>query len=232
MRSFTNLRSEMISFLERHISAQRLDAMAIAGLPDGAPAPWIFLSMVRVPAGVVPTLPNGGFVPVHGPTLDGNQQFAQMLQPFGANPRVVPDSHTNNLSPITCKNAAVSPSSLPIANRSGVATAELFAPSPPSPDRTKQILDVIADPAKSHFFNTDCVSCHTETRRAMDLQQIKDIPGINPAALPNGQWNIRNFGWSPSGKGVQATVTRRTANETASVVTFINSEVVVAKQPN
>ena len=228
----TNLRSEMISFLERHISAQRLDAMAIAGLPDGAPAPWIFLSMVRVPAGVVPTLPNGGFVPVHGPTLDGNQQFAQMLQPFGANPRVVPDSHTNNLSPITCKNAAVSPSSLPIANRSGVATAELFAPSPPSPDRTKQILDVIADPAKSHFFNTDCVSCHTETRRAMDLQQIKDIPGINPAALPNGQWNIRNFGWSPSGKGVQATVTRRTANETASVVTFINSEVVVAKQPN
>jgi len=58
-----------------------------------------------------------------------------------------------------------------------------------------------------------------------------DIPGINPAALPSGQWNIRNFGWSPSGKGAQATVTRRTANETASVVTFINSE-VVAKQPN
>ena len=226
-----NLRSEIISLLEKHISGQRLDAMAIAGLPGGAPAPWIFLSMVKVPGDIVPTLPNGGFIPVHGPTLDGNQQFAQMLQPSGTNPRVVPDPHTNNLSPITCKNAAVSQSSLPIANRNGVATSELFALSPPSPDRTKQILDVIADPGKSHFFNTDCISCHTETRRAMDLQKIKDIPGINPTTLPNGQWNIRNFGWSPSNKGAQATITRRTANETASVVTFINSR-VLAKQQN
>jgi hypothetical protein len=227
----TNLRGEILSFLEKHISGQRLDAMAIAALPDAAPAPWIFLSMVKIPAGLVPALPNGGFIAVHGPTLDGGQQFAQMLQPSGTNPRVVPDPHTNNLSPITCKNAAVSPSSLPIANRNGVATAELFALSPPSPDRTKQVLDVIADPAKSHFFNTDCISCHTETRRAMDLQNIKDIPGINSATLPNGQWNIRNFGWSPSSKGAHATVTRRTANETASVVSAINSG-VLAKRPN
>ena len=226
----TNLRGEIITFLQKHISADRLDAMAIAGLPSGAPAPWIFLSMVKVPAGVVPALPNGGFAPVHGPTLDGNQQFAQMLQPFGTNPRVVPDPHTNNLNPITCKNATVSPSSLPIADRNGVATAELFAPSPPSPDRARQILDVIADPSKSHFFNTDCVSCHTESRRAMDLQNLKDIPGINPANLPNGQWNIRNFGWSPSNKGAQATITRRTANETASVVDFVNSEVLAKQQ--
>jgi len=224
-----NLRLEIKAFLERHISGPRLAAMAIAGLPSGKPAPWIFLSILGVPPGAVPALPNGGFVPVHGPTLDG-QQFAQMLEPFGTNPRVVPDPHTNNLNPITCKNAAVSSSSLPIASRNGVATAELFAPSPPSPDRTKQILDVIADPAKSHFFNTDCVSCHTETRRTMDLQNIKDIPGINAANLPNGQWNIRNFGWSPSNKGAQATITRRTANETASVIAFINSEVLAKQQ--
>jgi hypothetical protein len=222
----TNLRGELLSFLEKHISGQRLDAMAIAGLPAGAPAPWIFLSMVKVRGGIVPALPNGGFIPVHGPTLDGNQQLAQLLQPFGTNPRVVPDPHTNNLNPITCKNAAVSPSSLPIANRNGVATAELFAPTPPSADRIQQILDVIPDPTKSHFFNTDCVSCHTETRRVMDLQNVKDIPGINSANLPNGQWNIRNFGWSPSGKGVQPTVTRRTANETAAVVAFINAELL------
>src|SRR5258707_3840606 len=99
--------------------------MAIAGLPAGAHAPWIFLSMVEVPAGLDPALPNGGFVPVHGPTLDG-QQFAQMLEPVGTAPRVVPAPNTNNLNPITCKNAAVSAASLPIPKPSGVSTTELF----------------------------------------------------------------------------------------------------------
>jgi mono/diheme cytochrome c family protein len=166
----------------------------------------------------------GHFGPAHGPTLDGNLQFAQMLNPVGANPRVVPEPHTNNLNPITCKNAAVSATSLPIAQRNGVATSAAFATPPPSPDQAKQILDTIADPTKSFFFNTDCISCHTETRRTMELLNVKEIPGINPAALPNGPWDVRNFGWGDAGKaGMQATVTRRTANETAAVVTFINS---------
>jgi len=229
LTTVNNLSLEIKSFLQKHISGSRLAAMAIAGLPSGTPAPWIFVSMVGVPPGVVPALPNGGFVPVHSPTLDG-QQFAQMLEPAGTAPRVVPAPNTNNLNPITCKNAAVSPASLPIARRSGVSTTQLFlTPSPPA-ERAKEILDVIADPTKSHFFNTDCVSCHTETRRAMDLLKVTDIPGVNQTALPNGQWNIRNFGWSPSTKGVQATVTRRTAAETAAVVTFINSELLAQRQ--
>ena len=212
-----SVRNEMLSFLERHISAQRLGSMAIAGLPANAPAPWIFLSILGDRA--------GHFGPAHGPTLDGAQQFAQMLNPAGTNPRVVPEPHTNNLNPITCKNAAVSPTSLPIAQRSGVSTSTAFATPAPSADQTKQILDTIADPTKSFFFNTDCISCHTETRRTMDLLKVTDIPGINPAALPNGQWDVRNFGWGDAGKaGMQATVTRRTANETAAVVTFINAE--------
>jgi hypothetical protein len=227
----SNVRLEIKAFLERHISGLRLDAMAIAGLPAGKAAPWIFLSMVELPAGVDPTLPNGGFDPVHGPTLDG-QQFAQMLEPSSSVPRVVPEPHTNNLNPITCKNAAVSPTSLPVTNRSGVSTADLFDHPIPASDKIKEILDTIADPAKSHFFNTDCISCHTETRRTMELLNIKDIPGIDSAALPNGPWDVRNFGWSPSGKGpAQATVTRRTAAETAAVVNFINSE-LLAKQGN
>jgi hypothetical protein len=221
-----NFRNKLRSFLEKHISGQRLDAMSIAGLPSGAPAPWIFLSMAKIPGGIVAGLPGGGFVAVHGSSLDGNQQFAQMLQPVGTNPRVLPDPHTNNLNLNSCRNGTVSPTSLPIGNRNAIATAELFATPPPSPERTKQILDVISDPTKSHFFNTDCVSCHTETRRAMDLQNVKDISGVNPSALPSGQWNVRNFGWSPSANAPQATVTRRTANETASVVNFINSEVL------
>src|SRR5271165_7091939 len=45
------VRNEMLAFLERHISAQRLGSMAIAGLPAGAPAPWIFLSLLGDHAG-------------------------------------------------------------------------------------------------------------------------------------------------------------------------------------
>jgi hypothetical protein len=61
----------------------------------------------------------------------------------------------------------------------------------------------------------------------MDLLGITEIPGIDTAVLPNGQYNVRNFGWSPPIEGpVQGTVTRRTAAETAAVVTFINSKVL------
>jgi len=131
-------RGEIVSFLQKHISGDRLDGTAIAALPSGAPAPWIFLSLLKVPKGVVPSLLNGGFVPLHGPTLDGSdQQFAELLQRAGTIPRVVSEPHTNNLNPITCNNASVSATSIPIASRNGVATAELFAATPPTPERTK-----------------------------------------------------------------------------------------------
>jgi hypothetical protein len=226
----SDFRHEIKSFLEKYISSGHLDAMAIAGLPAGAHEPWIFLSMTEVPPGFDPALPNGGFDPVPGPTLDGNQ-FAQMLEPEKSVPRVVPAPHTNNLNQITCKNAAA-PASPPIADRSGVSTADLFVNPAPPADKTKQILDVIADPTKSHFFNTDCVSCHTETRRSMELLNTKDIPGIDSAVLPNGPWDVRNFGWAPpAAKGpFHAEVTRRTATETSAVVTFINSELLAKQQ--
>jgi hypothetical protein len=217
------VRNEMLSILEKHIAAQRLGSMAIAGLPAGAPEPWIFLSMLGDHA--------GHFGPAHGPTLDGNQQFAQMLNAAGTNPRVVPEPQTNNLNPITCKNAAVSPTSLPISARHGVATSTVFGSPAPSADQSKQILDTIADPARSSFFNTDCVSCHTETRRTMELFNVKDIPGIDSTALPSGPWDVRNFGWAPRLlKSAQPTVTRRTAAETAAVVTFINSNLLAKSQ--
>jgi len=210
-----NVRNEMLAFLERQISAQRLGSMAIVGLPSNASKPWIFLSILGDR--------KGNFGAAHGPTLDGDKQFAQMLNPAGTDPRVVPEPHTNNLNTITCKNAAVLPTSLPIAQRRGVSTSEVFATPALSADQTKQILDTIADPTRSFFFNTDCVSCHTET----DLFKVTNIPGINPAALPTGQWDVRNFGWSPTGKGpAQPRVTRRTAAETGAVVTFINSEII------
>ena len=225
----SNVRSEMKAILERHLSSQRLAAMAIMGLPDNAPEPWIFLSMQFVPPGAVPQLPNGGFVPVHGPTLDG-KQFAQLLEPAGSSPRVVPQPHTNNLAPITCVNAAVSVDALPVNQRKGVATADLPAdPVRTAADKAKvlTVLNTIADPTKSHFFNTDCVSCHTETRRALELLQPRDVPKIAAAPLPNGPWNVRNFGWSPLVEGDAAgTVSRRTAAETKAVVDFINAKLL------
>jgi hypothetical protein len=221
-----NVRQEMKAFLERHLSAQRLDDMAIMGLPAGASRPWIFLSMVNLPPGVLPSLPNGGFVPVHGPTLDG-QQFAELLNPAGSPQRVVPAPHTNNLAPITCVNAALPTAGPPIAERHGSSTADVFGSPVPSSDKVRDILDLIADPNRSHFFNTDCISCHTETRRSMELLNIRDVPGIDSTVLPNGQWNVRNFGWSPPIEGpLQGTVTRRAANETGAVVKFINETLI------
>jgi hypothetical protein len=194
------------------------------GLPSGQAFPWIFLSMVGVPPNTVPALPAGGFVPVPGPALDG-QQFAELFQPAGSTPRVVPEPHANNRNAITCRNGAA-PGGLPVAQRAGVSTADIFAQPTMSAVDTRQIQDRIADPTQSHFFNTDCVSCHTETRGAMNLGSFADAR-LDPGVLPNGNWNVRNFGWSPPSEGpIQATATRRTAAETNAVVSFINSEIL------
>ncbi len=222
----SNFRQEIKAFLERHISGERLDIISIAGIPTSEPARWIFLSMAKVPAGLIPILPNGGFVPAPASSLDG-MQFAEMQDQEDMGHRVVPQPHTNNLNPITCKSGAASPTSLPVNQRKGVSTSDLFVDPPPSAARVKEVLDVIIDPNKSHIFNTDCVSCHSETRLAVELLGVKDVPGMDPAVLPNDSWEVRNFGWAPGAKGVvQATVARRTAAETAADVAFINSELL------
>jgi len=230
-----NMRAEIKAILERHLSAQRLRQMAVMGLPSGAVDPWIFLAMQFLPPQALPPeltqrMPNGGFVPVPGPTLDG-KQFAQMMQREGAKPRVVPAPHTNNLAPITCINAAVPANGPPVAERKGVSTAGLPSSLPgSSADRAKvrDALNTIADPEKSHFFNTDCVSCHTETRRALELLKPGEVPKIAAAPLPNGPWNVRNFGWSPLIEGDAAgTVSRRTATETKAAVDFVNAKLLV-----
>ena len=75
----------MKAILERHLSSARIGAMAIMGLPANASEPWIFLSMQFVPPGLVPQLPNGGFIPVHGPTLDG-RTIRSDVESVGTNP--------------------------------------------------------------------------------------------------------------------------------------------------
>lgn len=217
------VKQEMLAFLERHVSAPRLSAMAVMGLPPQAVAPWIFVSMLGVPPGADPTLPQGGYIAVHSPTLDGTQ-IAQMLTPLGDSPRVVPAPHTFNSQPITCLSGVQGPAAVPVATRQGFATAEILNNTALSAARVKTILARIEDPTASHFFNTDCVSCHTETRLGMERLNATSVPGLDPAVMPNGPYNVRNFGWSPPIEGpVQGTATRRTAAETQAVVEFINN---------
>jgi hypothetical protein len=204
-------------FLETHLASARLSAMAVMGLAD--PEPWIFIAMVKPAPGLV--------LPVPGPTLNG-AQVAQMLN-FRGGPQVVPAPVTNNQNPITCRHAALQKPPQPASERKGVATAE-FLNGDASEARVREIVDIIADPTKSHFFNTDCISCHTDT--AQPLSRFKGkfkFDGVAEAVLPRDNWNVRNFGWFAStfrpGPPVP-TATRRTATETAEVVEFINRELL------
>jgi hypothetical protein len=110
-----------------------------------------------------------------------------------------------------------------------VATAE-FLNGKASASRIREIVDIVADPKQSHFFNTDCISCHTDTAQPLiRLGKKFTVPGVASAVLPKENWNVRNFGWFTSflrGGPAVPTVTRRTATETAEVVEFINRELL------
>ena len=214
-------RNALKGLLETYLVSARLTSMAIMGL--AFPEPWIFIAMQKVPVG-------GGqftFVQVPGPTLDG-AQVAQMLN-FRGGPQVVPAPATNNQNPITCRHAAFQKPPQPKSERKGVATAD-FIDGNASEARIREIVDIIADPKKSHFFNTDCISCHTDT--AQPLVRFGNnfkVEGVATAVLPKEDWNVRNFGWFTSflNKGPAVpTATRRTATETAEVVEFINRELL------
>jgi hypothetical protein len=98
----------------------------------------------------------------------------------------------------------------------------------------RDIPDIIANPQRATFFNTDCVSCHTESSRRKELNiQVADneirfvrpagTSGVDESLLPQDEWNVRNFGWFPLG-GTVSTVTLRTANEAAESADYINRE--------
>jgi hypothetical protein len=211
------LRDALVAVLERNLTGQRLTAMALMGLNKNAPEPWVFQAMA---------LQAGVFVSAPGPALDG-AQFAEALGVLPST-RVSPTPAPNNLNPITCKFGGA----VPVPQRRGLATTALFKlgdsklTNPAKIAAVKETVDLIADPTRSHFFNTDCVSCHTDTRRTLDLLSGASIPGVDPAVLPKEKWNVRNFGWFPSflRKTLEATATRRAASETGAVVNFINSK--------
>lgn len=188
---------------------------------DGTQEPWIFFAMSRQP--------DGTFVQQTFPTLGG--QNAQMITGTTFGQRIIPTPTPTN-----------------IAREQGVSTAMLLGPTTaarlrnsvvqgsPTP-KVQDIPDIIANPQKSHFFNTDCVSCHTESVFRSRLTKPRNgsfsyklppnISSVDPSLLPRSRWNVRSFGWfppaSPTRKAIP-TISKRTANEAAESVEFINQK--------
>ncbi|SLN19405.1 Cytochrome c [Falsiruegeria litorea R37] len=235
--------TRLSTFLTTHLKPERLSAVSIAGIPPGAPEPWVFLALQKQ---------GDKLLPVPGPAIaqsatDPKQgNFQQMLSfAFKRDGEVVPPGVTRNNLPVDClANFMFPPVGLPQPDAGqGVSTSVLFGPGANTPERASVIGNVIADPAVSHFFNTDCVSCHTETRREIDAGPDEVAVAARIAAdeqiavddlprSPDGMdstldhWNVRAFGWFPgfpqTNGRAHATVVRRTARETAEVVACLN----------
>ena len=172
--------NEVEEFLRKHLDHKRFNTGAVMALHNGGPEPWLFFSIQR-------DADSGQFTPIPSPGLapftDPEPKITQMVS-FIDSPKVQPVPSTTNLLPI---NSSVV---IPVSQRRGVSTAPLFTNSIPltSPaeigidgsgravfdDEIKNgdVADIIANPTLSHFFNTDCVSCHTETTRRF----IREIP--------------------------------------------------------
>ncbi|MES2659484.1 MAG: hypothetical protein V4689_12770 [Verrucomicrobiota bacterium] len=234
--SSQKVRKLMEESLVRNLSKGRLRAMAIMGLPEGRPEPWIFVAILQTA--------DGKFVAAPGFNTPTPNERAQALSFASGEDFVLPRPISNNLAPITNKKF------VPAEARRGVSTAILFsqrtdltakAATGGGNDQAnngeivtnRDIVDIIGNPLRSHFFNTDCVSCHTETTRA-DIRKITSgglsfkkpdtLSNLSVKVLPNGQWNVRNFGWGP-GEG-KPTVSRRAFNEMAESAEFINKNYV------
>lgn len=221
------------TFLGKHLHPARLAAMAVMGLNNNQFEPWIFMAMQRNS----PT--NLTFEAVPSPGLNGPAK-AQMLVIDSFPERtldVKPAPSTNNESDATCEFNIAAGVEGHLKTRKGTSTAELLrtAKIPVRDEQAaKESLRRIADPEESHFFNTDCVSCHTETRKPLEigLKQEKDFDKIAASRLPKSFWNVRNFGWGlnvdpdkfdATQTKFDPTITQRTLTETEEVAHYINS---------
>jgi hypothetical protein len=201
-------------FLLKHLNANRLSAVAFMGIDP--PEPWIFFTMRRT---------SDGFKLSPFPALGNNP--AQMLLMLSSTP-VTPAPTTTNVDP----TRGVHTSLLFSRTIKNQLETPVFGDLPSL--KFKNIPDFIANPNRSNFFTTDCVSCHTESTRRIKLgigtvqsefqyDRPDGVSSIDEALLPTNDWNLRNFGWFPSGAaGGVPTATMRTANEAADSADFIN----------
>lgn len=90
---------------------------------------------------------------------------------------------------------------------------------------TETMAEIIEDSEKTHFFNTNCISCHVSSsfrNRNQVLNPSNHLQGLTPFTLKNllnhRPATIFNFGY----EGLSAVVSTRTANESLHVADRIN----------
>lgn len=209
------------ALLKAHLTADRLNSVAFMGIDFVEP--WVFFAMAKR---------DGEFVRVAHPSFAPAQ--VQMLS-FRGGDKVMPHPTNSTFG----KGVGVSTARLFEAglDLGAPATSGTVPPGLPAV-AFRDVPDIIANPQISHFFNTDCLSCHTETTRRVILglqsqassfqfQHPAGASGVSDDVLAKNDWNVRNFGWFPDfrkgGVAVES-VTMRTANEAAESAAFINRE--------
>lgn len=144
-RNGQTFRNALKTFIKKHVAEENLAGVSFMGLEP--PEPWIFSAMVKQ---------NGSFAQIPAPTLGGNK--AQMLS-FRDDKHVSPAPAPENLG-----NAkGISTTLLFKQDMENKLSSPVFANQ--ARPRFQEIPDIIANPERAHFFNTDCVSCHSESAR-------------------------------------------------------------------
>ncbi|HSO31597.1 MAG TPA: hypothetical protein VLT33_03745, partial [Labilithrix sp.] len=112
------------------------------------------------------------------------------------------------------------------------ATQPLFEAS-----RDAAIIKRVDDAADAHFFNMDCVSCHTSGSRTQLTSGLaiadalfpspKGITGyVRQENSQSSSWNVRNFGYFRG----KPTVASRAVTETVDVVRYMNTFVLPSEE--
>lgn len=217
--------------------------MAMMGLAP-SPEPWVFVGLFRrTPSERFAPLP----IPVFASSDPSRKITAQMLS-FRDQPRVLPKPATTNLG-ISSDGGRRGISTAPLFEsnaermldeKAKIGVGEDGAMIQDDELTNRDLADHVANPERSHFFNTDCVSCHTESQRRAKFKldpgrtAFKWPENVSPLAdnvAQSHEWNVRNLGWFPNffddGKAA-ATISQRTANETAESVKIVNGEYLEA----
>ncbi|WP_339734241.1 hypothetical protein [uncultured Gimesia sp.] len=217
-----HLTERLKKFLKNHLHSNRIKSAAFMGIQDGF-EPWIFFAVSKDPASdrhkIIEKIPS--LRPSKGQVLS-----------FVTQSRVFPIPNNRQFG-------AEGVSILPLLQIGRIDRRVFPNSTDPllSTIQVRDISDIIANPERSHFLTTDCISCHTESSiRDSKLSGVttqfsynlpENISAIDPNVLPKNRtfknWNIRNFGWGFENINKMApTVTMRTANEAAESVDFIN----------
>jgi hypothetical protein len=98
-------------------------------------------------------------------------------------------------------------------------------PAPVRNHETELMAEQIDNPAKTHFFNSNCISCHQSSNNRNRLGLLTDLGSplkITPFTLRNyvvdKNMNIINFGY----EGTSVRISTRTASESAVVANRLN----------